>query len=682
MLITPTPSSKLLDGKTAIVAGAGNGIGRPTAEALADIVVADIDGHLAQEVADEIGNNSAAFAGDRTDTSVPDALVEFAIGAGGWIDIIVSSAGDFWDAPLHRMTDEQFQTMIDIHLLAPFRLCHAPAPYFRDAGRGEAKEGTPRYRRIVNVTSLAASCGIPGAVNHAAAKAVLIGPTMMPAREWGPSTVNVNAVAFGVIQEEFGAPQSALQTIVVGGREVALGVPDKMLAARGPAPPEESHWCRAWRRCRPPALLVSPQRNLLCRPSSEHLDRYAATPDQAVAVGVAVKNFAIAALNPNAQRPKARSVEEVPAGPTPAGPLPRVKCCPIGEGAVMVVVVTDDAIDMLGLDRSRCPRVLSSVLRSEELFGTRSFDAQLTRGTATATYEHAGISPQGLDAVEPHDAFTIEELQYVEVTALVDEGTHGGGQTRHSWRRSAQILYHDGYTVATFDARSSGASDWSPPARSACEDLAGDVARVMMQLRERTGMHRSDVVGASVGRAVGSMMTLASDPGVWLRHSCLSMSPLRSKSKASNESGVPLTRRRMDSTISSRSLARCPAHNPNRRTFGDVDELQKNLRRGADSRWYWQRTSRFFRVWDDITAAALQYILKQAARRASMPTLQIRGTASDTATDHGVQALRSLIPHVEVANVVGAEHMVVGDLNDVFAACVVSVPAPAPSGKD
>ncbi|WP_141014680.1 thiolase family protein [Nocardioides sambongensis] len=154
--------------------------------------------------------------------------------------------------------------------------------------------------------------------------------------------------------------------------------------------------------------------------ADEYLDRAGAKPEHLAAV--AVKNFANAALNPNAQRPKARSPQEVLAGPPIAGPLTRLQCCPLGEGAAAVVVVSDDAIDDLGLDRSRCVRVLSSSLRSEELYGAKSFDAELTRATVADAYAQAGIGPDDLDVVELHDAFSIEELQYIEAMGLAEEG--------------------------------------------------------------------------------------------------------------------------------------------------------------------------------------------------------------------------------------------------------------------
>jgi 3-oxoacyl-[acyl-carrier protein] reductase len=136
------------------------------------------------------------------------------------------------------MTDEQFQAMLDIHLLAPFRICRAAAPYFRDAGKAEAAQGIVRHRKIVMVSSLAASFGNPGAANYAAAKAGLIGLTKTLATEWGPANVNVNAVAFGVIQTRFGAPQSAQHTVKVGEREITLGVPDRILEMLGIDPSE------------------------------------------------------------------------------------------------------------------------------------------------------------------------------------------------------------------------------------------------------------------------------------------------------------------------------------------------------------------------------------------------------------------------------------------------------------
>jgi acetyl-CoA acetyltransferase len=154
--------------------------------------------------------------------------------------------------------------------------------------------------------------------------------------------------------------------------------------------------------------------------ADEYMRKYGATPQDVAAV--AVKNFGNGALNPNAQRTKAYSLEEVLAGPIISGILTRLQCCPIGEGAAASVVVSQDAVDRLGIDRARCIRVLASVQRSEELYGAKNFDAELTRLTAETAYQQAGVGPADLDLVELHDAFTIEELQYVEAMGLSEEG--------------------------------------------------------------------------------------------------------------------------------------------------------------------------------------------------------------------------------------------------------------------
>ncbi|HEY6420423.1 MAG TPA: thiolase family protein [Candidatus Binataceae bacterium] len=155
--------------------------------------------------------------------------------------------------------------------------------------------------------------------------------------------------------------------------------------------------------------------------ANEYMNRYAATAEQVAAV--AVKNNRNGANNPYAQRQKAVTLEEVLAGPQISGSLTRLQCCPVGEGAAAVIVASDDAIEKLRINRSRAVRVTASVSRSERIYrGEKNFDAELTRETVSQAYEHAQISPKDLDVVELHDAFTIEELLYVEAMGLCGEG--------------------------------------------------------------------------------------------------------------------------------------------------------------------------------------------------------------------------------------------------------------------
>lgn len=137
---------------------------------------------------------------------------------------------------------------------------------------------------------------------------------------------------------------------------------------------------------------------------------------------VAVKNSANGAGNPYAQRQKARTLEEVMAPPLISGSMTRLQCCPVGEGAAAVIVASDDAIDRLGLERSRAVRITASVSRSERVYGEKNFDAELTGETVAQAYDQAGIGPDDLDIVELHDAFTIEELFYVEAMGLAKPG--------------------------------------------------------------------------------------------------------------------------------------------------------------------------------------------------------------------------------------------------------------------
>ena len=180
----------LLDGKAAIVTGSARGIGRATAELFvregAKVLINDIDGDVAEQAAGEIDGETAVFAGDLTSPDVPDELVSTAIEAFGAVDIVVNNAGYTWDGVVHRMSDEQFQAMLDIHTIVPFRVTRAIAPHWRDAAKAEQAEGKEVFRKLVNVSSISGTMGNAGQVNYSAAKAGVVGMTKTLAKEWGP----------------------------------------------------------------------------------------------------------------------------------------------------------------------------------------------------------------------------------------------------------------------------------------------------------------------------------------------------------------------------------------------------------------------------------------------------------------------------------------------------------------
>ena len=223
----------VLDGKVAIVTGSARGIGRATAALLTEhgarVLVTDLDEDVARGAAEGIAGETAVFGGDLTMDGVPEAVVQRAVDAFGQLDIVVNNAGYTWDGMAHKMGDDQFRAMLEIHTVVPFRLLRAAAPYLREAGKADKEAGREVFRKVVNVTSISGTQGNLGQANYSAAKAGLVGLTKTLAREWGPFKVNVNAVAFGFVETRLtAASDEGGEAFVKDGVEIPLGIPERM----------------------------------------------------------------------------------------------------------------------------------------------------------------------------------------------------------------------------------------------------------------------------------------------------------------------------------------------------------------------------------------------------------------------------------------------------------------------
>lgn len=230
--------SKLI-GKVALVSGSGRGIGRAVAMKLAsegaNVVVNDLDPEPANETVEAIeaaGGVAIACPGSVTESGFAERFTKTAVDIFGGIDIIVNNAGYTWDGVIQKMTDDQWDAIMNVHLKAPFQILRAAQPIISAAVKAAKSAGEPvPCRKVVNISSLAGTGGNAGQANYSAAKAGITGLTKSLAKEWGRLNVTVNTVAFGLISTRLtDATADDGASIDIDGQQIKVGVNPDLLA--------------------------------------------------------------------------------------------------------------------------------------------------------------------------------------------------------------------------------------------------------------------------------------------------------------------------------------------------------------------------------------------------------------------------------------------------------------------
>ena len=244
---------------------------------------------------------------------------------------------------------------------------------------------------------------------------------------------------------------------------------------------------------------------------------------------------------------------------------------------------------------------------------------------------------------------------------------HGGGQTRHAWGESGELLSSSGFYVLALDLRGHGDSDWHPEGDYSIESHKEDLVKILDYLKKPASL-----VGASLGGIIS--LSLAGDE--LHSHLCNNLVMVDIGLYPDPEGATRIVdwmKSAQNGFDTLEEAAEAVAqYLPHRKRPRDIRGLKKNLRKKKDGRFYWHWDPRFLDRRTENPNPNLEEIQRNAARRVKVPTLLIRGALSDVVTDRNVKEFLSAVPHAEFEEINQAAHMVAGDRNDVFVKAAVN----------
>jgi pimeloyl-ACP methyl ester carboxylesterase len=252
---------------------------------------------------------------------------------------------------------------------------------------------------------------------------------------------------------------------------------------------------------------------------------------------------------------------------------------------------------------------------------------------------------------------------------------HGGGQTRHAWRKTAQQIARAGRVAYAIDQRGHGDSEWIADGDYAFSAFAGDARAVADALTAQTG-RRPIVIGASLGGVAALLAEGAAEDEGANAFSALvlvDITPRVDLSGVARVHGFMMAHAREGFASVEDAAEAVAQYLPHRPRPRSIEGLKKNLRLGADGRWRWHWDPRFLerRAGAETFRHEVETALVAAARKIRIPALLVRGGSSELVQEAHAREFLELVPHAELADVSGARHMVAGDRNDAFGTAIL-----------